>query len=89
MHDLATTTIGSLLTSQFIDAGAIVIAAMGGTIAGGVALLGLGFAWEHLKKYITGNAFGDDYKKVIRGNQYGTWGSTYKNGKKQWSIKMD
>lgn len=45
------------LNGAFSDAGAILVIAIAATLAGGVALLGLGFAWRHLKHYITGRKF--------------------------------
>jgi len=45
------------LASVFSDTGIILTAVLASILAGAVALLGLGFGWRHLKKYVTGRKF--------------------------------
>lgn len=49
----ATTTIAT----AFTNTGSVLTATIGVVVAGLIALLGLGFAVRHLKKYITGRKF--------------------------------
>jgi len=42
---------------MFVNVGIILAATIGTVLVGGVALLGVGFAWRHLKKYVTGKKF--------------------------------
>lgn len=49
----ATSTITAMNT-VLGDVGLILTAVIVGILAGAVAMLGLGFGWRHLKKYITG-----------------------------------
>jgi len=53
----ATTSAITSLTSLFGDVGVLLTAVIATILAGAVALLGLGFGWRHLKKYITGRKF--------------------------------
>jgi len=53
----ATSTVLSQLASSFTDTGTILTATLAAILAGAVALLGLGFGWRHLKKYVTGRKF--------------------------------
>ena len=53
----ATSSALTALTSMFTDTGTLLVAVIGTILAGAVALLGLGFGFRHLKKYITGRKF--------------------------------
>jgi len=53
---VAASTTAALATA-FTDTGTILTAVIATILAGAVALLGLGFGWRHLKKYITGRKF--------------------------------
>jgi len=55
MWTAASTT--GVISSMFTDTGTILTATIATTVVGIVALLGLGFAIRHLKKYITGRKF--------------------------------
>jgi len=45
------------LGQTFTDTGTILTFAISTILAGSVALLGLGFGYRHLKRYITGRKF--------------------------------
>jgi len=45
------------LSTAFTDTGTILVATVATILAGAVALLGLGFGFRHLKKYVTGRKF--------------------------------
>jgi len=45
------------LSSMFTDTGTILVASIATILTGAVALMGLGFGWRHLKKYVTGRKF--------------------------------
>jgi len=47
----------AVISSMFTDTGTILTATIATVVVGIVALLGLGFAVRHLKKYITGRKF--------------------------------
>lgn len=47
----------AVIASMFTDTGTILTATIATVVVGIVALLGLGFAVRHLKKYITGRKF--------------------------------
>jgi len=47
----------AVIASMFTDTGTILAATIATVLVGMVALLGLGFAVRHLKKYITGRKF--------------------------------
>jgi len=53
----ATSSALTSLTAAGADSGTMIVAGLSIAIAGGVALLGLGFGWRHLKKYVTGRKF--------------------------------
>jgi len=53
----ATTSVLTNLSAMFADTGTIMVAVIATILAGAVALLGLGFGWRHLKKYVTGRKF--------------------------------
>jgi len=53
----ATSSVLTNLTGMFSDTGVILVATIGVILAGAVALLGLGFGFRHLKKYVTGRKF--------------------------------
>lgn len=55
MWNAASTT--AALAAAFTDTGTILVASIGTILVGAVALLGLGFGWRHLKKYVTGRKF--------------------------------
>jgi len=55
MYSIASST-GDIGT-MFTNTGLILVATISVVLVGGVALLGLGFAWRHLKKYVTGRKF--------------------------------
>jgi len=55
MWDVASTT--ATIATAFADTGTILTATVGVVVTGIVALLGLGFAIRHLRKYITGRKF--------------------------------
>jgi len=55
MWNAASTT--AVIASMFSDTGTILTATIATVVVGIVALLGLGFAVRHLKKYITGRKF--------------------------------
>jgi len=55
MWDVSSTT--GVIASMFSDTGTILTAVIGTVVAAIVALLGLGFAIRHLKKYVTGRKF--------------------------------
>jgi len=55
MWTAASTT--SVIASAFTDTGTILTATIATVVVGIVALLGLGFAIRHLRKYITGRKF--------------------------------
>jgi len=55
MWSVASTT--TTIASAFTDTGTILTATIATVVVGLVALLGLGFAVRHLKKYITGRKF--------------------------------
>jgi len=52
-----TTTALVQLASAGADTKVLIVSSLAIAIAGGVALLGLGFGWRHLKKYVTGRKF--------------------------------
>jgi len=45
------------LGTMFTDTGTILVASIATILTGAVALVGLGFGWRHLKKYVTGRKF--------------------------------
>jgi len=49
----AVTNVGTMFT----DTGTILVAVIATILVGAVALLGLGFGFRHLKKYVTGRKF--------------------------------
>jgi len=53
---VAASTTAAMATA-FTDTGTILVATIATILAGAVALLGLGFAFRHLKKYVTGRKF--------------------------------
>jgi len=53
----ASTSALTSFTGMFNDTGTLLVASIAVILGGAVALLGLGFAWRHLKKYITGRKF--------------------------------
>jgi len=53
----STTSALTSFTGMFNDTGTLLVASIAVILGGAVALLGLGFAWRHLKKYITGRKF--------------------------------
>jgi hypothetical protein len=53
---VAASTTAALATA-FADTGTILVAVIATILAGAVALLGLGFGFRHLKKYVTGRKF--------------------------------
>jgi len=55
MWTAASTT--GVLATMFTDTGTILVAVIGTVLAGAVALMGLGFGFRHLKKYIGGKKF--------------------------------
>jgi len=55
MWTAASTT--ATIASMFTDTGTILVATIATVVAALVALLGLGFAIRHLRKYITGRKF--------------------------------
>jgi len=55
MWNTASTT--EVITSMFAASGTILTATVGTVVIALVALLGLGFAIRHLRKYITGRKF--------------------------------
>jgi len=55
MWTAASTT--AVIATAFSDTGTILTATIATVVVGIVALLGLGFAIRHLKKYITGRKF--------------------------------
>jgi len=55
MWTTASTT--DVISSMFTDTGTILSATIATVVVGIVALLGLGFAIRHLRKYITGRKF--------------------------------
>jgi len=55
MWPAASTT--AVITSMFTDTGTILTATVATVVAALVALLGLGFAVRHVRKYITGRKF--------------------------------
>jgi len=55
MWDISDTT--GVITSMFTDTGTILTATIATIVVAIVALLGLGFAIRHLRKYITGRKF--------------------------------
>jgi len=52
---VASTT--ATISQMFTDTGTILLAVIGTVVTAIVALMGLGFAVRHLKKYITGRKF--------------------------------
>jgi len=55
MYSIASSTAD--IATMFSNIGIILAATIAVVLVGGVALLGLGFAWRHGKKYITGRKF--------------------------------
>lgn len=55
MWAIASTT--GAISTMFTDTGTVLSASIAVVLVGMVALLGLGFAVRHLKKYITGRKF--------------------------------
>jgi len=55
MWTIASTT--DMLTDVFTDVGTVMAYVIPSVIGIAVALLGLGFGWRHLKKYVTGRKF--------------------------------
>jgi len=46
-----------LMDTAFTATGAILNSVLGTILIAAVGLVGLGFAWRHLKKYVTGKKF--------------------------------
>jgi len=55
MWNAASTT--ATIASAFTDTGTILTASVGVIVTALIALLGLGFAIRHLRKYVTGKKF--------------------------------
>lgn len=55
MWDIASTT--SLLTDTFTDVGTVIAFVIPTIIGVAIALVGLGYGWRLLKKYVTGRKF--------------------------------
>lgn len=55
MWTVASTT--EALTTAFSNSGTIIATTLASVLVGVVALMGLGFGYRHLKKYITGKKF--------------------------------
>jgi len=55
MWTIASTT--AVITSMFGDVGTVLAQVIGAVLAVAVALVGLGFAYRKVKKYITGGKF--------------------------------
>jgi len=55
MWTIASTT--DSLTSMFSQIGTVMALVIAAIVATAVALLGLGFGYRHLKKYVTGKKF--------------------------------
>jgi len=55
MWDIASTT--ELLTDTFTDVGTVLAFVIPSVIGVAIALIGLGFGWRKLKKYVTGGKF--------------------------------
>jgi len=53
----ATSSALTSLTAAGADTGTMVVAGLAIAVAGGIALMGLGFGWRHIRKYITGRKF--------------------------------
>jgi len=53
----ATSSALSVIAGMFTDTGTLIAAVIAGVVAGAVALVGLGFAWRHLTKRVTGKKF--------------------------------
>lgn len=53
----STTTAAAQINSVASDFGYLIGVSLVVTLAGAAALIGLGFAWRHLKKYVTGKKF--------------------------------
>jgi len=52
-----TTTAAATISQALTDTGTLVTLVLAGVVGGVVALMGLGFGYRHLKKYITGRKF--------------------------------
>jgi len=55
MWDISSTT--ASITSMFSDIGTVMTLVIPAVLAVTIALLGLGFGYRHLKKYVTGKKF--------------------------------
>jgi len=55
MYSIASSTAD--IATMFSNTGIILAATIAVVLVGAIALLGLGFAWRHLKKYVTGKKF--------------------------------
>jgi len=53
----ATSTAITQINTLFTDTGTVVTLVVAGVLAGALALVGVGFAWRHLTKRITGKKF--------------------------------
>jgi len=53
----STSTAATQLATMFTDTGTLVGIVIAAVVAGAIALMGLGFGFRHLKKYITGKKF--------------------------------
>jgi hypothetical protein len=55
MWTIASTS--AMLTSMFADIGTVLGIVITAVLSTAIALVGLGFGWRHLKKYVTGKKF--------------------------------
>jgi hypothetical protein len=53
----STTTVATLITSVGTDFGTLITQGLAIAVAGAVALVGLGFAWRHITRRVTGKKF--------------------------------
>jgi len=53
----STSTVGTLITTMGTDFGTLIAQGLAIAVAGAVALVGLGFAWRHITKRVTGKKF--------------------------------
>jgi len=52
-----TSTVSTLITSMGTDFGVLIGVGLGIAVTGATALVGLGFAWRHITKRVTGKKF--------------------------------
>jgi len=55
MWTAASTT--AVIATMLTDTGTILVAVIASVLGGAIGLMGLGFGYRHLKKYITGRKF--------------------------------